>query len=496
MGAKRIRLVRQLLTESTLLGLLGGLVGLVLAYWSASFIVSMQTPLPFPVAIDLSIDTTVLGFTVALSIVTGLLFGLVPALRASRPDLVPTLKDETVGLGGRRRRFSARNVLVVSQVAISLVLLVAAGLFVRGLTQAQHVDPGFGARNGAMTTLDLSVAGYTDGHGTEFYRTLMRRIRSLPGVEAVTMADRLPLGLGLQTQEVHIPGYELPADQRELEVDFARVGPGYFDAMQIPLLYGRSFRETDAGDASRVAIVSAAMAQRFWGTENVVGRHLYFGDGTDGTEVQIVGVARDTKVRTLGEAPRPYLYEAHAQGNDPLFTSIMARSSGDAIALVESIRREIRALDGSVPIFEAKTLEEHLGVALFAPTMGALLLSAFGVLAMLLAAIGLYGVVAQSVAQRTREVGIRVALGAREGQVVGMVLREGMGVVAVGVGVGLALSLFAMQPLAGMLHGVSATDPITFAGVAALLGAVALVASYVPARRAAKTDPMKALRYE
>ena len=492
LGATRRRLVSQLLTESTLLGVFGGAVGLVLAYWTANLITSFRPPISVPIAVDLPVDGTVLGFTVLLSIATGAVFGLVPALRASRPDVVATLKAESGSQGRLRRGFGLANALVVGQVAVSLVLLIAAGLFLRGLASAQRVDPGFEIENTAMATVGLGLGGFGEEDGREFVYELVRRLEAHPGVIGVAIADRIPLGVGMQTQDVEFEG-EASGVEGEREADFIVVSPEYFDIMDVPILHGRNFAPYDTEGGPAVVIVSAAMARQFWGAEDVVGRRFL----TGGDPVEIVGVARDTKVRTLAENVRAQFYLPFSQSPPAfLFVSLVASTNGDPAAMPEVFRREVKALDPDVPLFEAKTMQEHLGIMLYAPRMAAVLLSAFGGLAMALAALGLYGVVGYSVAQRTREVGIRVALGADRGRVVGMVIREGMRMVGAGLMLGIALSMLAMRPIAGLLHGVPPTDTRTFGGVAILLGAVALLASYVPARRAAGVDPMEALRCE
>jgi predicted permease len=435
-----------------------------------------------------------LGFTVLLSVGTGMLFGLVPALRASRPDLVPTLKDEILSVGGSGRRLSLRNVLVVSQVAVSMVLLIGAGLFVRSLMNAQGVDPGFETRNAALATVDVSLAGYGEAEGRLFFDEVSRRMLTHPEVESVALADMVPLGAGIQTRDIVVPGYEPPPETDMSSVDYVVVSAEYFGTLDVPVIRGRAFGAMDTETSPRVAIVSAIMARRYWGTEDVVGERFRLGRSMDGTEIEVIGVAADTKVRTLGDA-RPLLYTSFAQ-EYPRFVSMVAATTGDPSAVPEIFRSEIKAINGNLPLFEAKTMEEHLGVALFAPRMGAFLLAGFGALAMVLAAVGLYGVVAFSVAQRTREVGIRVALGADGGRVVKMVIGEGMALVGVGVALGLVASAVAMQPIAGFVIGVGATDGVTFAVVSMVLGGVALLASYVPARRAARVDPMVALRYE
>ncbi len=495
LGATRRRLVSQLLTESMLLGVFGGAVGLVLAYWTAMFITSFRPPVGFPIAVDLTLDVRVLAFTVILSIATGVIFGLVPSLRASRPDVVSTLKDDTWSLGRVRRRLGLTNVLVVSQVGVSLVLLIAAGLFLRGMLTAQRVDPGFETENVAIATVGHLMGGNGEESGREFLYELARRLETHPDVRAVALADRVPLAASAQRRDVIVDGYQLPPGVDALATDYTAVTPEFFDVMGIPILRGRAFNSHDTETSPDVAIVSAAMARQIWGTEDVVGRQFRW-DAAD-PPIEVVGVAQDTKVRTLGEAPRRHLWLPFAQqGGRLLFVSAVVATIGDPSAMPEVFRREVKALDSNVPLFEAKTMQQHLGIMLFAPRMAAFLLSGFGILAMVLSTIGLYGVLAYSVARRTREVGIRVALGADRGRVVGMVVREGMTMVIVGVAVGLALSAVAMRPLAGLLHGVSAVDPLTFAGVAVMLTVVALLASYIPARRAANVDPMVALRYE
>ncbi|KPK01254.1 MAG: hypothetical protein AMS20_13965 [Gemmatimonas sp. SG8_28] len=493
LGARRSRLISQLLTESTLLGVAGGIAGLVMAIWFARFIVSFKPPLPIPVVIDLNLDWRVLAFTVVLSLITGVLFGLAPALKSSRPDLVPTLKDETHSLAVKNRRLSMRNLLVVSQVALSLVLLVGAGLFVRSLINSQQVDPGFDTERTAMATFNADVAYDNDAEAREFLDRLVEQLETHPGIEAVALSDRLPLSIGVQMNGVYVEGLAPPPGEDEFSADFASASPGYFETMGIPILRGRAFTDADNPDAPRVAIVSATMARRLWGTEDVVGKRFARGSRANQLDMEIVGVARDVKVRTLGESPRLYFYIPTGQDN-PFVMSVVVRSSGDPTAIPNLILREARALDSNVPVMVAGTMTEHVGVVLFIPRMGATLLLGFGILAMVLAGLGLYGVVAFSVAQRTRELGVRMALGAGQGRLVRMVVTQGLALVIVGAVAGLALSALAMRPVVTLLNGVSPTDPVTLVGMCLLLLAVAALASYIPARRAARSDPLVALR--
>jgi predicted permease len=428
-------------------------------------------------------------------VITGVLFGLAPALKASRPDLVPTLKDSTHSLAVKNRRLSMRNVLVVSQVAVSLVLLVGAGLFVRSLINSQQVNPGFETERTAMATFNTDVAYDNDAEAREFLHRLVEKLEHHPGIEAVALSDRLPLSIGAQISGVYIEGLAPPPGEDEFSADFASASPGYFRTMGIPILRGRAFTDADNPDAPRVAIVSATTARRFWGTEDVVGKRFARGSRANRLDTEIVGVARDVKVRSLGEAPRSYFYIPTGQDN-PFVTSVVVRSSGDPSTIPNLILSEARALNAHVPVMEAGTMTEHVGVVLFIPRMGATLLLGFGVLAMILAGLGLYGVVAFSVAQRTRELGVRMALGAAQGQLVRMVVTQGLALVTVGAVVGLALSALAMRPVVTLLNDVSPTDPVTLGGMSLLLFGVAVLASYVPARRAAKSDPLVALRAE
>ncbi len=489
LGAGRAALVRQLLVETTLLALLGGAAGFLLASWTVGLLMSFQPPLPIPVSFDVSLDRTVLWFTAGVSVLAGIAFGLAPALQATNPDVAPTLKDEGTG-GGRRRRLTLRNGLVVVQVAFSLVLLIGAGLFVRSLQKAQQIDPGFDTGPAAVLWPVPEMSGYeTNEERYEFYRALEERLLAHPDIDAVAQADLLPLGAGVQTRSYVIPGSPSDAPDGHHDVDNASVRPGYFDAMGIPLLRGRDFTEADV-DGEESAIVSRAFAERFYPGQEIVGRVI---ENRTGSPIRIVGLVGDVKVRTLGEEPRPYVYHMSGHGAVPGM-QVVVRGRGTDRALLEAARGVLREVDPDVVVIDVKTMSEHLALMLFPPRMAALLLSVFGGLALTLAAVGIYGVVSYAVSKRTRELGIRMSLGASAADVVRMAVGGGMRLVMIGGVVGVLLSAAVTWAIAGFLYGIGTTDVVTFAAIPGLLSAVALFAAYLPARRASAVDPVRALR--
>ena len=495
LGSGRGRLVRQLLTESLLIAFLGGLASLLFATWTARLLAGFRPPIPVPMALELGIDLKVLAFTLLLAALTGVLCGLAPALQASRPELVPALKNEGAGLGRGYRRLGLRNLLVVGQVAVSTLLLIGSGLFIRSLMNAQAIDPGFTLRRGVAATLLPKLGGaYTDAEAELLYRDLLERARALPGVSSAAVAEFLPLGLAISNKEVWVEGQELGEGEDPPAIDTMAIGPGYFRTLGIALARGRDFSDRDDASAPGAVIVNQTMARRTWPGEDPLGQRLRFDDGLDAPVYEVVGVAADGKYRTLGEAPRPYLYTPYAQTGDFMLTLIVASNrEGETLA---AVRRLLDEVDPHLPTFEIKTLSEHLDIMLFAPRMGAALLAAMGLLGLLLASVGLYGVVAYSVARRTREIGVRLALGAGKGDVLGMVVREGMVLVAVGVVLGVGLALLVTRALQGFLYGITASDPLTYVAVSLFLLAVAWLANFLPARRATGIDPILALRYE
>ena len=492
-GAGRGRLVRQLLTESLLLALLGGALGLVLAWWTAKLLVSFQPPVMFKLSLDLGLDGRVLAFTFFVSVLAGVVFGLAPALQGTKPELLPALKDDLDSSSRRYRMFGLRNSLVIVQVAVSLVLLIGAGLFLRSLIGAQAIDPGFERERAAIMTVAPELAGYERTRVVNLYSDLLERAPTLAGAETAALASHMPLGVSVNTNRLLLEGTEVLPDEAP-SIDVTVVSQGYFETMGIPLLRGRDFLKRDDDSTPLVAIVNEAAARRFWPGEDPVGKRFRIGD-PDGDPREIVAVVQDTKVRTLGEEPRPYLYLPYGQ-NYRSIMSLVVRTSSDPESLLPVLRREALLLDENLPIMELKTMTQHLGIMLFLPRMGGVLLGVFGGLAVLLATIGLYGVVSYAAEQRTREVGIRVALGARPVDVLRLVTGEGMMLVGVGAAIGLALGFAAAQPLGRFLYGVKVSDPMTFLGVTLLLVGVAFLATLVPAVRAARLDPTAALRRE
>lgn len=492
LGAGRGRLIRQLLTESVLLALLGGVAGLLIALWTARLIVAFKPPLPIPLNLDVPLDWRVLTFTMGIALLTGILCGLAPALQSTRPGVVAALKDEEGGLSRRHRKLGLRNLLVVAQVATSALLLVGAGLFLRSLGNAQSIDPGFSLRNGVAVQLALGLGGaYNEEQGRVFYDRLLQRVRALPGVRSASYVDHLPLALNIRTSDLQIEGRPVPQQGEELEVDTTGAMPGYFETMGIPLLRGRGFQTADGPKAARVAIINETAARRFWPGEDPLGKRLRLDE--DDSWMTVIGVAKDGKYRTLGESARPFVYSNNLQEYSSFMTLVVA-TDGSEQAMLEQVRRELDAIDPNVPIFNLSTMSKHLSVILFPARLGAALLAAFGLLGLLLAGIGLYGVVAASVARRTREVGIRMSLGAKRSDVLKLMVREGMTLTGIGLALGLGLALIASQVLRGMLYGIGAHDPVTYGAVALVLGTIALLANLVPAGRATQVQPVVALK--
>ena len=494
LGANRLRLIRQLLTESMLLAVLGGGLGLLIAVWVTKFMQGFVPILQYTIVKGFfSLDSRALWFTLAVSLATGLIFGLAPALHSSNPDVVPVLKGLAEEHRKRFGRLTLRNGLVVAQVALSLMVLVCSGLFIKSFRKAQTMDPGFNNPNGLIVSLNPQLVGYDDDQARNFYRQLLERTRSLPGVEAAGMAQLLPLG---DSSNFNGPilkeGETLPKGTAGRSIMVNTIGPGYFKTMQIPFSEGRDFDERDQPNTQRVVIINQKLAEVLWPGESAAGKRLFIGDRN---AFEVVGVVKTGLYRALAEDPKPFFYYPLTQRRLGGM-SLVVRSSVDPRGLIGTIRNEVQTLDRRVPIYAVRTMSEHMTYALWAPNMAASLSLAFGVLAALLSAVGLYSVMAYVVAQRTREVGIRMALGANRRHVMKMITKQGMWLAGFGVAIGLVLALGLVRVLSSVLIGVSGYDLGIFLLVPALLVAVALLACYLPARRATKVNPLVALRYE
>jgi predicted permease len=497
LGASRLRLIRQLLTESMLLAIVGGALGLLLALWVTRLMEGFIPVLEYNVIGNFfALDTRALVFTLVISLGTGLVFGLAPAWQSSNPDVVPVLKgDPEAARRGKRKAFGLRNVLVVAQVALSLVVLVCGGLFIKSFRKAQTMDPGFNNANGLVLSLSPTLVGYEKEPARQFYKQVIERVSHVPGIEAAAFARTLPLGDSSNSNgPILKEGETLPKGSAGRVIMTNVISPGYFQTMQIPILEGRDFSDRDVATSQGVVIVNQKMAETFWPGESAIGKRITI--GIENREPwEVVGVVRTGKYRTLAEDPKPFFYYSMGQRR-PSPMAMVVRASVDPRSLVGAIRSEVQAIDRRVPVSGVKTMDQHKTYALWAPNMAASFSVAFAIVAILLSAVGLYSVMAYVVSQRTREVGIRMALGANRGDVMKMITRQGMRLAAVGVVIGLLLALALAQVLSSLLIGISGYDVTTFILVPALLSAVALLACYLPARRATKVDPLVALRYE
>jgi predicted permease len=490
LGANRARLIRQLLTEGLLIAIAGGALGILIAAWTMEGIAAFRPPVALPTMAAFAIDARVVLFALGLSLFTNVLFGLAPAWQSAKPDLVPALRGHNPTIG-RRRRVTLRGALVVLQVACSLLLLVIAGLFVRSLQRAREIDLGFQPRG--ILTLSLDLGKRKQANGEQFYAQVRDRVSHLPGVQGATFARMLPLGLGGSRSGIAPEGYQ-PAPGEDMEVHINWVGPDYFSVMGIAIAQGRQFEAHDVATAPKVVMVNDAFVARYWPGQQALGKTIGYGRNNS-SPMRVVGVVRNSKLLSLNDRGTPTFYVPTTQAYRT-DTILHVKTTADAAAIVPLIRRELRALDATVPVFDIQMLEDAIAIQLVPIRLAATLLGAAGVLGLVLAAIGLFGIIAQTVAQRTREIGIRMALGANRDDVVRMIVLRGLWLTAAGAAIGLVLAALASQLAAAFIFGVSAHDPLTFALVPVLLIGVALIASYLPARRAARINPTDALRYD
>ena len=487
LGAQRRTLIRQLLIESLVFALVAGAAGLLIAAWCMSLLNRIQLPMDVSISANLQLSAPVLAFTLLATLVTAMLFGIAPALQATRPSLIPTLKGEAPAGDSRSR---ASRILVVAQMALSLLLLVCAGLFLRNLRAATTVDKGFEAGNLMLADFDLSIQGYSEGRARTFYRQMLARLGQIPDVVAVSLSATMPLGLSNNDSGVEIAGY-VPSKDEQMSIELNGVSPDYFRTMGIPVVRGRAFTAADDSTSQKVLVVNQRFAERFWPGKEAVGKVVH----TRGADRVVVGVVPTGKYRSLGEEPLAFMFFPAEQVFDASAV-LELRTRGDPTAIIPVLRSELAAMDPNVPMSNIRTIDSHLGIALMPARLAGGALAVFGVLGLILASVGIYGVMSYSVAQRTREIGIRMAIGAPRGQVVRMIMKQGLWLVAIGSAIGLVASLGAAQLLRGLLYGTNALDPITFIGVPLVLSAVAALAVWVPARRAASVDPVRAIKSE
>ena len=490
-GAKRSVLVRQFLVESLVLAAVGGLAGVLVSGAALRAVLHADLPLPLPITLDVSLDWRVLTFAVAASAIAGVLFGLLPALQATRATVVETIKNENAD-GGPGRRFTMRNALVVGQVAVSLTLLITALLFLRSLQARATVKPGFGAAPAGILWLAIPTDRYDSTKRRQLLDDIEHRMARIPGVVTVGAIDNMLLNpLSQQGKRIRVQGVTPPKGQNAFDVDFSAVDSGFLGSIGLGLVRGRGITAQDAPNAPRIAVVNEAMANRFWPGKDAIGQTF----STDSETYQIVGITHTTKVRTLGEEPRPFLFTSLAQEFSAT-AYVIARTNGDADRTATQMLATLREIDPSLMAIQVKTMSRHLAAMLLPARLGAMAFMLFAALALALAVLGVYGVVSYAVARRSREAGIRLAVGAQPTAIVRLLMREGLALIAIGSIVGLLLGFGAAQVLGTLLYGVGAGDPITFIAAPVTLVVVGAMAAFLPARRAGRVDPASVMRAE
>jgi len=489
-GASRGRLIRQLLVETLLLALAGGALAMFLTTWTAGTFKAFIPPMSLPLTLNGRADRTVIVATVVISMLTAVIFGILPALRSSRLAPASVLKEEAGSISDGLHKSRLSSALVVAQISLSLLLLICAGLFIRSLQNAQRLDPGFDPNHVLLASYELGPAGYSGAQGIAFDRQLLAKLEALPGVAAATLADFSPLSFTLHTNYVHPDGY-VPQLRESMEISRAIVGPNYLRTMRIPLIAGRDFTPQDAEKSQRVVIINQEFAERYWPHQDAIGKRInVWGQG-----FAVVGVARNGKYRRLVYAPEPVIFLPLFQAYCDLVI-IHARVAGDPQVFASAVEQSVHELNADLPVFNVTTLKSSMQLGSIFERLAGTFAGAFGLLSLVLAAVGIYGVVDYTTRQRTHEIGIRVALGAQQGDVFRLVLSQGLRLALIGLTFGLGVSFALTRFLRSMLFGVTEMDALTFTSVSALLCIVALAACYIPARRAAKVDPIVALRYE
>lgn len=495
MGATRFHLIRLLIVESLLLGVISGIAGVLLAIWGTDLIGSIKFSVDAPINFSVVPDWRVFVFSLLVALAAGVIAGLLPAFQSSHINLNEALKEGGRGgsEGGKRQRL--RSAFVVAQIAASFLLLICAGLFIRSLQESQNINLGFRTDNLYMFTVDLELEGYDEQRGRTFQKQMLEQLKRMPQTVEVSLAGHTPLGYNNDMADVYTAEQASTSEQDFITAVYGKIAPDYFQTMDIPIIEGRPINERDDEKAEPVAVVNEAMARQLWRGQNAIGKQFRL--SRDGKPIQVVGVARDSKYIFLGEEPRPFLYVPIKQNYRSEIT-FFVHTEGNPISMLNAARQTVRDLDSKMVIYDVKTMNEHLssGIAFMFIRLGATLAGIFGFVGLVLAVVGIYGVISYSVTQRTHEIGIRMALGAQALDVLKLILKQGMWLTISGIMIGLLAALLLTRALTGLLYGVSATDVVTYVAVSLLLTGVALLACFVPARRAAKTDPMIALRYE